>query len=231
MRIPLQISSLVEDVIDQYVIYRKNGDSRDIAISKIKDLFQEELADTDNAALVYIGLVLTLCKKKELTKEIAAEATISIQNAIKLFEENRKISSYMRFVLTMLNKPEVYGIEARYSTRHTYIPDWQIGDLFIHPLVSPQAKKVGILGDLVLMYKVGEYWNNPMRLYQLMWVSVCKQDRIPTTQEQLEEVHWLRMLPEEKGWSYSAQIFIKNKQDEDFFYKENWTLHRNNASC
>ena len=57
--------SCVYDIKLSYQTYRTNGDSRNAAISRIREDHAAELKDEDDRVAVLIALALALCGKKE----------------------------------------------------------------------------------------------------------------------------------------------------------------------
>ena len=59
---------IVNEVQKQYMNLRTLGKNRETAIATIKHNYIEAMQDEDDSMAVMIGVVLSLCKKKELTK-------------------------------------------------------------------------------------------------------------------------------------------------------------------
>ena len=68
------IDPIVADVQEQYADFRKAGKTREDAVSMIMDSYSSELADLEDSAIVMVGLVLALVKKKELYEGLATYA-------------------------------------------------------------------------------------------------------------------------------------------------------------
>lgn len=70
-----EFAPIISDVQKEYFRYRKLGENRQSAITKVKALYANEMCDDDDSLAVLIGLALALSKKKELTREIVSEIT------------------------------------------------------------------------------------------------------------------------------------------------------------
>lgn len=210
----IEFSPIVGDIQKQYVGYRTAGKSRNDAIAAIKENYAEELQDEDDRIAVMIGLVFSLCKKKELTKEIAVETFCMIRHAHKMMAFNHVESSYLLKVERLLGDESMYGGEAAYRRRVSYVPHWEVGDTFSHKLIHPKAEALGICGWSILLYKVGECEDELQQLRQLMYVSLCPPGKEPISGSQLQSLGFLRMMRHGEKWDYLAQIMIKSKRDE-----------------
>ncbi len=210
------MNELVLDVQEDYKLYRIQGHNRETAIRAIKSAYHRELEDADDKMAVMLGLVLALCKKKELTEEIAEEARACIENVKQYSQDECSVQMYLKKMAQKISLPEVYGKEATYRRKIPYVPDWQEGDLFAHTITHPIADEIGIGGWTILLYKVGEYVDPHQDLWQLVYVTLCPPEEEPTTSQQLQDLGFLRMMRRGNGdrWEYLAHITIKNKKDE-----------------
>ena len=99
--------------------------------------------------------------------------------------------------------------------RKKYVPDWKIGDTFIHAFESPIAGKCGVAGQYIVMRKVGEYRNEDDEVIQIVVMSVCPADAIPKTSADLIELGVIPMYPVQKRRDYRAQLRIVSKRGEN----------------
>lgn len=209
--------SCVYDIKLSYQTYRTNGDSRNAAISRIREDHAAELKDEDDRVAVLIALALALCDKKELTADIAEETLYAISKYRSSQELDSSSKKYLAKVEAKLTDPARFGPEAHYAKKRQHIPDWKVGDLFAHTLTHPNSEKLGIHGWSILFYKAGQFTDRQGKLRQLMLISLCPPGKEPSTDRELEQLGFLRMMPEGRGYDYFVQITPKSKKDEQGF--------------
>lgn len=199
---------LLSEVRMQYISYRRCGFDRSTAIQILTEKYINELQDKDDISAVVDGIVIALCQKKELSKEIAQQMLTYLS----------KIScSPSKKMEQLLSTPEVYGSEAAYRHRKPYDPQWQKGDLFSHKLISPRAHALGIAGWSVLFYKVDDYENDRGKQVQLVYTSLCLPGQEPSSDAQLQSLGFLRMMCHGEKWDYLSQIEAKSRRYIDSY--------------
>ena len=208
---------IIEDILKKYVKHRKMGRSRAEAIELIRDEYSYELQDADDRVAVLIGLSLSLCKKKELLESIGTETLKEIEHISFGDEQDKKYETYLLEVERCLKDKAVYGKEAVYKRASIYVPDWKIGDTFSHELTYPTAEKLGIKGWFILLYKVGEYIDEFEMHHQLVYVSLCPPGMLPSCEEDMQKLGFLRMMCKGDQAEYLAQIILKSKKAEEAY--------------
>jgi len=202
------------DVRTQYVKCRQHGYSREEAIALIRDDYDFELQDTDDRIAVLIGLVQGLSKKNELLKNIADETRAEIQLIIQNDLTDKLTYPYLSKIEKKLNDTKLYGDEAPYKQVTIYRPDWNIGDVFSHPITCPKAEKLRIMGWFILLYKIGEYFDGYDEYRQLMCISICPPDEIPTCYDDLKKLGFLPVRQYGEGAAYLAQLSFTSKAED-----------------
>lgn len=208
---------ILEDVQKQYVKYRKNGETRAAAIERIREDYAQELQDNDDRLAVLLGLSLSLCKKRELVAPVAAETLSEIQRVYQEGELDQAAYAQLAEYENCFRNDAVYGKEAIYKRISKYTPAWKIGDTFSHALTYPTAEALGIKNWFILLYKVGEYVDAFGAHFQLMYVSLCPPDKIPTCPEDLQALGFLPMMQAGDRSEYLAQVSIQSKKDENAY--------------
>ena len=207
---------LVSDVVDYYTSQRELGYSREQALGRIRDSFQDEFRDEDDRPILMIANALALCKKGELTQEVRRDALDAIaflkENATEdsLPEEKQDYEDLIQYL-----SEERIGAEAIYKKKKPYDPGWIIGDTFAHPLSQTMAERIGLPGGYILFRKVGEYVGHTNRHMQLVYITVCPADSIPSSEEELRSLGYLRMMKRDAGWDYLGQICFKSRKDQE----------------
>lgn len=209
MKVGNKLNPIIREVQKQYVRYRKKGLSREAAIEEIRAEYSQEMCDEDDKPAVLIGVLLALCKKKELFFEFAEETLEEIQRR---YGENKDGTDYSK-IQKYLEDEEMYGEEAFYKKTSVYAPEWKIGDVFSHVLTYPMAKMLGIEGWLILLVKVGEYTDEFDAQNQLVCISLCPPEKIPTSSKDLGELGYIPVM-NTINEEYLAQITIKSKKAE-----------------
>lgn len=211
------ISLLVIDIEREYVKYRESGKTRAQAIELLRDEYDQELQDDEERIAVLIGLSLSLCKKKELYESIATETIHEIQLSVEEGKMYGISETYISDIVRRLNDPEVYGAEAVYKEKVLYVPNWKIGDTFSHVLTCPHSEKLGIRGWLVLLHKVGEYVDRFEITHQLMNVSICPPEQLPSCSQELQDLGFLPVMCIGGRKEFLAQMTIKSRRGENAF--------------
>lgn len=214
MKKPYCSNPIIVDIQSQYEKLRRAGKSRSAAICAIKQSYALELQDDDDKLTVLIGLVFSLCKKRELTIDIANETRREIRCAYLRFPpddvENKRLAELEIF----LSDKSLYGDETLYRYRATYIPGWKKGDLFSHTIVNPKAESVGILGWSILLYKADDYVDEDGKHRQIVYVAVCPPNKTPASDLELQKIGFIPMMRRGEKQEYQAQIILKSKKDE-----------------
>ena len=214
--------SFIEEIKDLYTDLRLDGKNREQAIKEICEQYADVLRDdVEEGSAIRIAIALALCKKKELTVEVREDAVRAIETLRKLSLEEEDPwfpADYFDKFLKRLSE-KYLGPEAVYRKKRTYDPGWETGDTFIHPFTIQRAEKMGLAGWYIVIRKVGEYLTKDNRHEQLVYITVCPPDAIPTTKEELESLGCLRMMSHDKGWEYIGQLSFSSRKDE-----ERWQL-------
>lgn len=217
MAIRNSLNPMIEEVKKQYVKHRKMGKTRDEAIELIRVEYAYELQDADDRCAVLIGLSLALCKKKELIESIAMETLDEIRNVRRESVQDKENDIDYVEVERCLEDRNVYGNEAFYKRTSIYVPDWKNGDTFSHELTYPESESLGVRGWFILLYKVGEYVDKFEVHHQLVYVSLCPPDKVPSCNKDFEKLSFLRMMCMGDKAEYLAQITIKSKKAEESY--------------
>lgn len=217
MLIQNSLNLIIESVQKQYVKHRKIGRTRAEAIELIRAEYAQELQDADDRLAVLIGLSLSLCKKKELLESIAAETLNEIQRVNRESANDRVNDTDFVEIERCLGDKTMYGKEALYKRTSIYVPDWKNGDTFSHVLTYPTSETLGIRDWLILLYKVGEYVDEFEVHHQLVYVSLCPPDKVPSCNKDFEKLDFLRVMCMGDKAEYLAQITIKNKKAEEAY--------------
>ena len=204
---------ITHDIVDAYRTYRRNGNTRGDAIAKLRAEYAQELADCDDGPVVRIGLALALCQKRELTSDVLKDAQSSVEELL-AEDWDKKILTDLHDLADYIGNPKWLGTEARYPLRRLYIPQWEIGDTFSHPLTIDMARYLGIGNWYVLFRKDGEYVDKDQRPVQLVYASLCPPDQLPHTSEELHNLGFIRMLPDCGKWDYLGRFTFKSQKDE-----------------
>ena len=92
----IDFNPLIVDIQEEYIDYRKSGKGREETLELIHNEYNGELQDDDDRLAVYIGLLLGLCNKNELTEDIAVE-TLNEITRVKC--ENDDVSTNKKYWL------------------------------------------------------------------------------------------------------------------------------------
>lgn len=209
-------SPIIGEVRSAYLKCRKNGMTRSEVIKKIRRSYAEELQDVDDRLPVLLGLTLALSKNHELIESLADE----VLDEIRRLKADGIPESFRRAdfseIEEFLKDTSLYGEEAYFKPPSKYIPDWKPGDTFIHKLTYHASEELGISGWYIILYKICDFTDGYGDVRQLMCVSLCPPDRIPTCGSELEELGLLCMMYMDKP-EYLSQLTIKSKRAENAY--------------
>ena len=211
------VNPLSFDIQNRYTYHRSMKKSRSEAIAALKMEFAEELSDEESKMLFMCALVSTLCKKKELTSEVAAETQDIIHKQLSESTVEVSLLNYLSHINQMIFNKSMYGEEAKFGKRTKYHNDWMIGDLFAHTMNNPHAESIGINGWTILFYKTGEYLDECDNTNQLMYVTLCPPGKEPTSLIELQKLGFLRLMCHDQKWDYLVQIKMTSKKVEQSF--------------
>lgn len=211
---PNGLNPIINDILKRYVKYRRTGKNRATAIEFIREDYAEELQDEDDRLAVLIGTSLSLCKKNELYEDLATETLNEIRYAYQHSVFDDDMIAYLNEIEVYLANRDLYGNEAFYKQSTNYVSDWKMGDLFFRTITFPSSEALGIMGWNILLYKVGEYIDVVGALHHLILVSLCPPNGIPSCENDMKDLSFLRMMQLGDRSEYLAQITVKNKKDE-----------------
>lgn len=208
---------LIYDIADLYFSFRRNGNGRDEAVRRILTEYRDVLEDPDDGFCVKTGLALALAKNGEITETIKREALEAIDE-YRIDNNGEDVSEAVNRLKEYLINSEP-GEEIFVSRKKTYDPGWEIGDTFIHKITHPRSKQGGILGWYIVFRKAGEYVNVKGQRVQLVYTTVCPEESIPHSSDELIRLGLLRMMNQGSRWDYLGQLQFSGEKDE-----ESWGL-------
>ena len=217
MRTISDLMPLVSDVKSVYILFRRQGKGREQAIRDIMDKFAQELSDEDDAPQVQIGLAAALAQKQELTSERLSAAIEAFDSLANLFPDHaEKFASWKNQICSEKH----LGPEARYPRKRFYDPKWEIGDTFVHPLHGEYPKKYGLDGFCVLLRVAARLMGEDGDLRYQMYLTVCKENSLPQSSEQLEALGYLPFSEDFAGYEYRASLHVTSKKKLERFSLE-----------
>lgn len=205
---------LVADIVRSYQALRRKKTNREGAVRKLREEYENELGDHDQKLIVQIGLAMALCEKKELTPEIRDDAIAAIEELIDSGEWGKDGNKVLADTKRKVQEIKMLGDEAVYRERKIYVPDWQIGDTFVHRMDGKKASELGIAGYCLLLRKVGDYISSDEEHKQLVHASVCSPEFIPKSSQEMNALGLIRMMRHGDKYDYLGQLSFKSKKDE-----------------
>ena len=179
---------LIIDVIHEYRVLRQTNHGRDEAIQKVLENNSAALQDYDESYQVWIGLAKVTGQKNELTPLLLRKASSAFDCLSQIHLNVQDTISYAKIQVC---DPKHIGPEAKYSQKHSYQPDWKIGDTFIYQLKSNLAKQNKMENWYAILRKTGEYNTPEKKQGQIVLLSVCKPNNIPTNEAELNNLGYI----------------------------------------
>ena len=189
---------LIMDIVHEYRILRQTNHGRDEAIQIVLENNSAALMDYDDSPQIWIGLAKVTGQKNELTPELLEKALSSFDS---LSEVELSIGKAISTAKAQICDPGRIGPEARYSQKRFFQPDWEIGDTFVYQLKTDIAVRENMENWYAVIRKVGEFKTVEMNQAQIVLLSVCKPNEIPTTDEELNNLGYIPTQP------YSKDLF------------------------
>lgn len=204
---------VLEEIRSEYVELRQAGNNRALAVQKLTEAYEYELAENENDAMLFwIGLADAQYFRKELTEDVAFRASEALDELEKL---EWQIAS------CDLNRRREHYTKAPMPERKTGKPrpkfrcEWQIGDTFAYQLTSQEAKDLGIVEKYMLLRKVAEL-ECAGGMYPVVTVSFHVGEHLPSNSEEFLSIPLLKLQeggrcfsPRDK-FEYRTVIFIKS---------------------
>ena len=106
------------------------------------------------------------------------------------------------------------ALKAIYQKKRIYIPDWEIGDTFLYPIQSEYSKRFGLFGWNAIIRKIDSVMDPYDNLDQIVYLTLCRNDHIPDSSEQLERLGYLPFQAETGGYTYRASLRISSLRRE-----------------
>lgn len=207
------LDALIADIDGEYVRYRRKGLSREETLCSLYNDFAEELSDTDDEPAVKIGIALALCRKKELTDDVAQAALAVTERLQDRYDPQSREYKIAQELPHLFSDPTMFGDEKHYPMRRLYTPQWKVGDTFFHQMNHPMANKAGLSGWYVLIRKFGESFDRDNQVLQIITYTVCPPDGLPKTSAEMEALGWLPFCIGNQ-LQFFAALTIKSKRAE-----------------
>ena len=207
-----EVLLLAKEIKELYVTLRRKGNNRRDSLQIVQDYFRKEIEDHDDRFPVLLGLAMALCARNELTLDISNELRNEINSIRNVPFYGQVSTSYLDFWINKLDDPTYYGEEATYKKRPPYIPDWNIGDTFVHTLTHPSSKSLGIHGWSIIFHKVGDHIDDTEKHRHLFYVSLCPPGKEPRSASELQKLGFLPMMRRDNATEYLAQITVTSKK-------------------
>lgn len=208
---------VLEEIKDEYVKLRQEGNDRVAAVQKLMESYKYELEDPeeDDAQLFWIGLADAQYCRKELEGNIAQKALKAL-NVIASYDWdicpgdlNRRREHYAKAPM-----PERKAGKPRPKFRC----EWKIGDTFAYQLTSQEAKDLGIFGKYMLLRKVSELECGDGSSSPIVTISLWSKDALPRNAEEFMSVPLLKLcnggrnFSPEYNYEYRTEIVIKSRK-------------------
>lgn len=207
---------LFHDTVTAYYTRRRNGCSRGKALCDLTEYFADELNDPEDGPVVVLALAYALSTKHELLQELQEQALEAAAKLLEICAED-PMSALALAVQKTISDPKAIGSEVQYPQKRQYDPGWKIGDVFSHRLTTPNARKLGIAGSVILLRKIGSYQDEEGNLKQIVNISLCAANHIPRDSEELNALGLLPMTESNGGYQYWGQLNLSSKQKEKAF--------------
>lgn len=215
---------LINDISDSYVTYRRKGKSRAEACEQILMDNENELSDSDDGPLVWIGIAKATGRKKELTQDILQKAEQCFGILTKACPEQE---SLLMKNCRIICDPLLIGDEARYIVRKPFKPDWQIGDTFMFQLSGTHEKLERLSSfykecdqtlehQVVLVRKAREALTRENIWEQLVYLSICDERQLPNNDEEMNALGYIPSMKMSKdGYEFKFSIRVKSQKALD----------------
>lgn len=209
------INPIVNEICEEYAAMRSSGKSRSAALKAVRVSYNCELEDSDDILYVQVALALALCRNHELTDAVARAGIAAIK---KLSSANPEEKDALDAISKMIADKDSYGSGRSLRPSKRFSPEWNIGDTFAHLMTSDLAESCGLKNWYVIMRKLGDYIDNKGKEVQVVVLSLCPHDKLPSSDEEINSLGYLKMMSRGNGKSeYFAQILITKKDSEASF--------------
>lgn len=164
---------------------------------ELMESFRHEITDIDDRPNFWLALADTQWDMGRLLPEVKAQAQacLSDGSAFLLWEkasrrEITKRKQVLEKLAEKLNTPQ--PPEKKVSQYRLYQCPWKEGDVFALPLVSDQAKKLGMTGGWILLEKAGEMIWHPGHRIPVMYAKLHSGSDFPSTTEEFERLEYIK---------------------------------------
>lgn len=209
------INPIVNEICEEYAAMRSSGKSRSAALKELRASYNCELEDSEDILYVQVAMALALCRNHELTEAIAKAGIMAIK---KLSAARPNEKDALDAISEMIADKESYGGKKPIRQAKRFSPKWSVGDTFAHLMKSDLSESCGLKDWYILMRKVSDYIDNKGKEVQVVVLSLCPHDKLPTSDENINSLGCLKMMSRGNGKSeYFAQILITKKDSEASF--------------
>lgn len=209
------IYPIVNEICEEYTAMRSLGKSRSAALKTLRDSYSCELEDCDDSLYVKIALALALCQNHELTEDIAKEGIVATK---KLSSIQRGEKHELEAIEALIADKDSYGAAKAIRPAKRFSPEWNVGDTFAHLMESKLSESYGLKDWYILIRKLSDYINNKGQEVQVVVLTLCPHDKLPSSTENINSLGYLKMMSRGNGKSdYYAQMLITKKQNETAF--------------
>ena len=204
---------IIYDSYTNYTFLRNQGCSSDETLKQILNDYSQELDDEDDSFAVFSGIALAQRDYGDID-EHTKQAALELTNQ-RLFGAEEHEKRVINSILRQLSKDASPSKSKKEPKKRSYSVNWAVGDTFCHRFTHPDSEKAGICGWFLLFRKVGEYIDWKGHPIQLGYLTLCPQDALPQTVEDLNELGFLRVMNHGKKWDYLVQADIQSKRAEN----------------
>ena len=203
---------LVVDIIDAYKLFRRRGETREVACQHVIDDNAKELLDEDDGPMIWIGLAKITGAKGELTEELYNKAELAFNKLEETYPEYK--NDLLKAKQKICNR-NLIGKEAKYSRKRQFKPDWQIGDTFLAEL---RRKEPPLENKVVLLRKVDEALDCNDNWEQILYLSICDKDRLPKTNKDLNSLGYIPGHYQNQQYGFRLTITATSQKVLDSFH-------------
>ena len=205
----------VQELTDEYIRLRQNGQSRDQALKALITQYQNELTcgARDDGLLFWIGLADAQYALKELSKEVSVQGLAALDHLSSHIPEiaetdiNRRRRHY-----ACAPMPE----RAQVRKPRRFRCQWNIGDTFAYRLSGQDAEKHGLTGTYILL-RVVDMVEFDGGLTPIVTLCHWKKMELPTTANEYQQAPLLKLSSGRLGspkhtYEYRIRILFTSQQ-------------------
>lgn len=193
-----------------YIRLRSKGMSREDSYKELFEAERRACPPYEQQMLDRIAIGDAMAEYHELTEPMAVTVKDSVFEFLRL---HPKMETTMHRVQERILLPENFGDPATFPPWTEYRPPWEVGDVFCYSLQGYLPRLFQLEGKLLLLYVAGDRIAASGFYEELIYLSVCDEDKLPQNMDELNALGFLPGFTVFREYQYLHALLIRREKE------------------